>query len=121
MKTLCFDIDGTVCTQTKSEYHLAEPFDEARQVINRLYEEGFRIVFFTSRFMGRNNGDVQKAYEEGYEFTKRQLDEWGFKYHSLIMGKPSHDINIDDKSLFYEQNWVLIYKKIWEKDHENIY
>lgn len=121
MKILCFDVDGTICTQTLSEYQLAKPFGEAREVINRLYDEGFRIVFFTSRFMGRNNGDVQKAYDEGYELTKKQLDEWGFKYHELFMGKPSYHISVDDKSLFHQTNWDLIYKTIKEKVHEDIH
>jgi len=121
VKTLCFDIDGTICTQTPSEYHRAEPFQEAREVINKLYDEGFQIIFFTSRFMGRTNGDVKKAHEEGYEFTKKQLDEWGFRYHELIMGKPSHHISVDDKSLFFQSNWELIYQAIKEKAREDIH
>ena len=121
MKTLCFDIDGTICEQTESKYWEAKPFAEAREVINGLYNEGFRIIFYTSRFMGRNNQNVQKTYQDGYEFTKRQLDGWGFKYHELIMGKPSHHINIDDKNLFFKHDWELIRNKIKEKANENIY
>jgi hypothetical protein len=121
MTVLCFDIDGTVCTRTRSQYHLAKPFENARATINRLYEEGFTIVFFTARFMGRYNGEVEKAYKEGYEFTKRQLDGWGFKYHHLIMGKPSFHVQIDDKSLFHNDDWDLIYREIKEKAREDMY
>jgi hypothetical protein len=121
MKTLCFDIDGTICTQTLSEYALARPIDEAREVINRLYDEGFRIVFCTSRFMGRNHGDAARAHAEGYEFTKKQLDAWGFKYHELIMGKPMYHILVDDKSLFFKADWDIIYATIKEKAREDIH
>jgi hypothetical protein len=121
MKTLCFDIDGTICTQTPGNYNLAKPYEEALNTINQLYEEGFKIIFFTSRFMGRNCGDTIKAYNEGYEFTKKQLDDWGFKYHELYLGKPMHDIYIDDKCLFYQNDWDVIYKKIKERLDEDIH
>tara|TARA_B100000315_G_scaffold225262_1_gene231368 strand:+ start:730 stop:1095 length:366 start_codon:yes stop_codon:yes gene_type:complete len=121
MKTLCFDIDGTICEQTESKYKEAKPYPEAIKVINALYQEGYRIIFYTSRFMGRNNGDIEKAYNEGYVFTKKQLDDWGFRYHKLIMGKPSHHLNIDDKSLFFELNWELIEKKIKDRVKEYIH
>ena len=39
MKTLCFDIDGTICTQTPGNYNLAKPYEEALNTINQLYEE----------------------------------------------------------------------------------
>lgn len=121
MKTLCFDIDGTICSQTKSDYQSAYPFEKALHTINKLYGEGFKIILFTSRFMGRNGGDAVKAYNEGYEFTKKQLDAWGFKYHELHMGKPMHDIYIDDKCLFFQNNWDVIYQKIKEKSNEDIH
>ncbi len=36
---------------------------------------------------------------------------WGVKYHSLIFGKPSFDIIVDDKSLGFKKNWILNLKK----------
>ena len=55
--------------------------------------------------MGRNNDNQKKAIKSGYFFTKKQLDSWGLKYHKLILGKPSYDVLIDDKSLFFKKNW----------------
>ena len=34
---------------------------------------------------------------------------WGLKYHKLIMGKPSYDFMVDDKSYNYNSEW---YKKL---------
>ena len=39
-----------------------------------------------------------KAKEVLFELTKQQLDDWGVKYHELIMGKPHADYFIDDKA-----------------------
>ena len=48
-----------------------------------------------------------------YLKTKKQLEQWKVKYHKLIMGKPSFDILIDDKSLNFKKNWLFeIDKKI---------
>jgi len=41
---------------------------------------------------------------------------WGVKYHKLIFGKPSYDILIDDKCLFYSKHWVSKLNKILFKN-----
>ncbi len=110
-KTILVDIDGTICEQRKGDYENAKPYEEAIRTINRLYEEDYRIVVYTSRFMGRHNGDVEAAYREGYDFTLRQLKGWGLKFHELKMGKPSADIIIDDKAVFFKRNWEKIYEE----------
>lgn len=62
--------------------------------------------------MGRSNEKIKIAKKKGYNFTKKQLNKWGVKYHELIFGKPSYDILIDDKCLFYKKNWSSKIKKI---------
>jgi hypothetical protein len=32
------------------------------------------------------------------DMTEQQLQDWGCKYHSLWMGKPSYDVWVDDKA-----------------------
>uniref|UniRef100_A0A6M3LFA5 Polynucleotide kinase n=1 Tax=viral metagenome TaxID=1070528 RepID=A0A6M3LFA5_9ZZZZ len=91
----CFDIDGTVCTQTPDNkiraYNEAEPFVDMIEAINKLYDAGHRIIFFTAR--GSSSGIDWR------EFTEKQLTQWGFKYHELILGKPTADVFIDDKAV----------------------
>ena len=87
----CFDIDGTLCTNTDGDYTSAKPFPEVIDQVNRLYREGHRIVFHTAR--GATTGiDWRKE-------TERQLRAWNVSYHSLHMGKPSADIYVDDKAV----------------------
>ncbi len=119
-KTICIDIDGTVCSQTQGDYENAKPFQKALDIVNCLYDEGFEIVFFTARFMGRYKGDLEKVYQQGYDFTFNQLKEWGVKFHKLYLGKPSHHILVDDKALFFNPNWEDIYNAIKAKESEFI-
>ena len=44
----CFDIDGTICS-TNCEYKDAVPYLEVIEWINKKYDEGHHIQFFSSR------------------------------------------------------------------------
>ena len=98
MKTYVFDIDGTICTNTNGTYEEAKPYKERIQFINRLFDEGNKIKYFTAR--GSSTGI------NWYEITKKQLDSWHAKYHELITQKPEADIYIDDKA-FNSNKWIL--------------
>lgn len=98
-----FDIDGTICTQSPSDYSSAKPYQDRIKKINQLYEAGHTILFSTARGMGRNNNDITLANTQFYDLTKRQLEEWGVKYHQLFLGKPAADFYIDDKAVNDEQ------------------
>ena len=101
----CIDIDGTICTPTVGrDYHKAQPWKDRIKVINKLYDEGHYIIYFTARAMGRfadqpHSVASVKAKEVLFELTRQQLEEWGVKYNELIMGKPHADYFIDDKGV----------------------
>ncbi len=97
--TFVFDIDGTICTKTSSNYGFAIPYTERIKKINQLYDEGNTIIFQTARGMGRSNNSVTFAKKNFYKITKKQLEDWGVKYHALFLGKPAGDIYIDDKAI----------------------
>ena len=87
----CFDIDGTLCSNTWGDYEQAEPFPEIIVQINALYEAGHEIILFTAR------GTVTGI--DWRELTEGQLHSWGVKYHKLLFGKPYADIYVDDKGI----------------------
>ena len=62
--------------------------------------------------MGRNNENILKAKKQGYKKTLLQLHSWNIKFDKLIFGKPSFDLFIDDKSIFFKKNWHKAIKKI---------
>ena len=43
--------------------------------------------------------------------TIKQLKKWKVKYHKLIFGKPSLDLFVDDKALFFKDNWYKFIDK----------
>ena len=111
-KIICFDLDNVLCKTRKNNYINSIPIKKNINVVNMLYEKGFCIKIFTARYMGRNNDNVQKAKLQGFKLTKKQLKKWNVKYDKLIFGKPSFDIYIDDKSLFYKKNWTRYLEKL---------
>ena len=109
----CIDIDGTICSGVEGrDYHKAKPMTKRIEIINKLYDEGDHITYFTARAMGRFSDlshEVAQAKADLAlrELTEKQLEQWGCKYHRLLMGKPHADIFIDDKGrdsdeYFYE-------------------
>ena len=95
--TYVFDIDGTVCITNGSDYKNSAPIQSRINTVNDLYDEGHTIFFLTARGMGRSNNSPEEAYAALEGFTKKQLESWGIKHHSLFLGKPAGDIYIDDK------------------------
>ena len=98
-----FDIDGTICSTLCEnkvyDYANSKPIIVRIEKINKLYDDGHKIIMQTARGMGRSNNNQKEAIAAMYEFTKKQLDSWGVKYHELFLGKPSGDIYIDDKGI----------------------
>ena len=80
IKNYLIDIDGTITEDIPNEeserMSTAEPYNGASDIINKWYEEGHIITFFTSRF------------EEHRSITERWLRTNGFKYNELLMNKP---------------------------------
>ncbi len=112
-RKICFDIDGVICKTKNNNYKKSKPIKRNIKLINLLFDKNFEIIIYTARFMGRNKDQISKAKKQGYNFTKNQLKKWNLKYDRLIFGKPSFDLFIDDKSIFFKKNWSkLLLKKI---------
>jgi uncharacterized HAD superfamily protein len=89
------DIDGTICNSDDG-YVNAQPIFENIAKINKLYDEGNTIVYWTAR--GRASGT------DWTELTNEQLIKWNCKFNKLIMNeKPSYDLLICDKSKRIEE------------------
>jgi hypothetical protein len=104
-KILCFDIDNVICRTTGSKYKESKPNYKAIKLINSLYKRGFVIKLFTARYMGRYNDNFRAAIPKAKKITLIQLKKWNVHYHKIFFGKPSYDIIIDDKALFFKKNW----------------
>ena len=80
VKNYLIDIDGTVTEDVPNEEPermvTCAPFPDALETLNRWFDEGHIITFFTSRT------------EEHRGVTEEWLTRHGFKYHGLLMNKP---------------------------------
>mgnify|MGYP003150904043 CR=1 FL=1 len=97
-KKVFVDIDETICFYSnKRRYDLAEPNYKNISKINRLYDEGWYVTYWTAR--GNSSGIDYKDWTHG------QLKLWGCKYHDLKCGKEKgiFDLVIDDKAKRIEE------------------
>ena len=80
IKNYQIDIDGTICDDIPNEeperMAFAKVYPEALETLNRWYNQGHVITFFTSRL------------EKHRKVTEKWLNDHGFKYHGLLMDKP---------------------------------
>lgn len=92
-KVIYIDVDNTICRTEGCNYEAATPMPERIAVVNRLYDEGHRIIIWTAR------GALYGVTLSLWSLTKRQLKEWGVRYHELKMDKPFFDLLVDDRAL----------------------
>lgn len=80
VKNFMIDLDGTVCDDIPNEeperMGTCDAYPDALEIINKWFDEGHIITFFTSRT------------EEHRPVTEKWLDEKGFNYHAILFGKP---------------------------------
>ena len=105
-KIIAFDLDDVICYRSKEyeslgpdKYNYCQPYPETIELVNSLYDEGYKIIVYTARGMSQFNGDIEKIYSLLYNKTVSDLKEWGVRYHKLVMGKIHYDVLIDDKVL----------------------
>lgn len=79
-KNYLIDIDGTIGEDIPNEEAERMPtaavYPDALAQVNKWYDEGHTIYFFTART------------EAHREVTEAWLKKHGFKYHGIIFGKP---------------------------------
>lgn len=80
VKNYLIDIDGTITEDVPNEepwrMETCEPFEDALETLNKWYDEGHIITFFTSRT------------DDHKEVTEKWLNKHGFKYHGVLYNKP---------------------------------
>ncbi len=109
LKNFIIDIDGVVCEDVPNEeterMKNALEIPGALEHINKWYDEGNVITFFTART------------ESLREITENWLKQHGFKYHNIIFGKPrgGNYHYIDDRGIratrFTGKFGELVYKE----------
>jgi hypothetical protein len=101
-RVIYVDIDETICFRNvaenickRNDYRDSVPIKENIEKINKLYDEGNTIVYWTAR--------GSRTLEDWSEVTRNQLIEWGVKFNELRLDKPYYDLFIDDKNKRIEE------------------
>lgn len=107
------DIDQTICVTPiidgKHCYDLSVPFKHRIEWINKLYDQGHTIIYWTARGSGSGL--------DWTELTHKQLNDWGCKFHETRLGKPSYDVWVDDKAFSDKQFfWQADLAEDWYND-----
>jgi len=80
IKNFLIDIDGTICDDIPNEepwrMETATVYKDALETINKWYNEGHIITFFSSRT------------DAHLEVTENWLKRNGFRYHYILLNKP---------------------------------
>lgn len=103
--SLVIDVDRTIADSVDYQYDTASVIEHAREYINKWVAEGWHITIHTARYYSLFDGNLKKIYERGYMELKTWLDENGFSYHEIVMGKPN--------ALYYLDNHA------WRIDNKN--
>jgi hypothetical protein len=108
IKNYLIDIDGTITDDVPNEepwrMETCLPYDGSVEMINKWYDKGNVITFFTSRT------------ESHRKVTEEWLNKHGYQYHGILMNKPRggqyHWIdNHIVKATRYEGKWGKMIKK----------
>ena len=91
------DIDGTICKEV-GEVIGRKPYMDRIEKINKLYDEGHTIVYYTAR--GLKSGRGEQHYRP---ITEQQLKEWGCKDHELCFKGHNADDFIDARGINAEE------------------
>ena len=85
------DIDETILMTQNMDYENSQPMYDRIEKINKLYDEGNTIIYWTAR--GTGSG------KDWSDVTKKQFERFKVKYHDLKFGKPIYDLFVDDKNM----------------------
>ena len=113
------DIDETIAKRPNEnciDYTKTVPCPENIKKINKLYDDGHKIVYWTARGSGTGI--------DWQEITEKQFEKWGVKYHELILKKPLYNVFIDDRNInAYEffDNYDEYRDDVLEKVDDNLY
>lgn len=115
MKRLIFDLDETVSITENGQYHISTPILSMVETIRSYKEQGFEIIFSTSRNMRTYGGNVGKINANTLPVIINWLNDHGVPYDEIYTGKPWCGLEgfyIDDKAIRPAEFVNLSYEEI---------
>lgn len=113
-RRIMIDFDGTINKYSNGwndgKIDEEEPFEDAKESIDKLKSLGFEIVIFTSRASKTHN--INPSSKELIQKIKEWLDKYNIYYDFITAEKLPALIYIDDKGFRFTGNWKYVMKEI---------
>jgi hypothetical protein len=115
---IAIDFDGTIAVDNYPSIGTVMPY--ARQVINRLADDGHYIIIWTSRNGARLLEAINWLLEQGIRFHRINAHE---PTSMIRYGDDSRkvfaDVYIDDRNIGGFQGWRWVAQLLFEQDKNN--
>jgi uncharacterized HAD superfamily protein len=110
LKNYLIDIDGTITDDVPNEepwrMETCLPYDGSIEMINKWYDEGNIITFFTSRT------------ESHRKVTEEWLNKHGYQYHAILMNKPrGGQYHIIDNHVIKATQFKGVWSELTKRTH----
>lgn len=101
--TVCIDFDGVLSAYKgwKGPEHTEPPVPGAKEFVQRLIDEGYKVMIHTTRDM-----DVVSEWLSNYDFPEEVV---------IVNYKPPALVYIDDRAHRFDGDWDSAYRAIHQK------
>lgn len=117
-KTAAIDIDGTICEYNgwKGEDHFGEIREGAREALQKMKEDGWKIIIFTTRGNTHKINEYLTRMNIPFDHINENPDQ-----PLRSSGKVIADIYVDDRAISANRHWNEIIAEILEKQSLSSY
>lgn len=101
LKWLAIDLDKCLAHNSPyPEYNLLEPIKGAKEAMDGLQADGWKIIIYTSRPWS------------DYDKIEKWLDKYKIPFRRIVCGKLLAKYFIDDRAIEFKGDWEGVIKKI---------
>lgn len=125
-KVIVMDIDGTLCEIKSKEQSYLDviPKFNILEKLNKMKQEGFYIILYTSRQMRTYDGNIGKINANTGKILFQWLEKYDIPFDEVYFGKPwcgKNGFYVDDKAIRPSEFAKLSYDeiiKLLEAEHK---
>jgi capsule biosynthesis phosphatase len=125
-KVIVMDIDGTLCEIKSKEQSYLDviPKFNILEKLNKMKQEGFYIILYTSRQMRTYDGNIGKINANTGKILFQWLEKYDIPFDEIYFGKPwcgKNGFYVDDKAIRPSEFAKLSYDeiiKLLEAEHK---
>ncbi|MBM6876118.1 capsular biosynthesis protein [Fusobacterium mortiferum] len=125
-KVIVMDIDGTLCEIKSKEQSYLDiiPKFNILEKLNKMKQEGFYIILYTSRQMRTYDGNIGKINANTGKILFQWLEKYNIPFDEIYFGKPwcgKNGFYVDDKAIRPSEFAKLSYDeiiKLLEAEHK---